>query len=99
MQVVHVIFFDFAKAFDSIPHERLLLKLEAVGLRGDLLNWLRDFLVGSMQKVVINGCHSPWKRITPGVPQGTILGPLLFNLYINDISACLTSGVRLYADD
>ena len=95
----HVIFIDFAKAFDSIPHERLLLKLEAVGLRGDLLNWLRGFLVGRMQKVVINGCHSPWKRITSGVPQGTILGPLLFNLYINDISACLTSGIRLYADD
>ena len=95
----HIVFIDFAKAFDSVPHERLLLKLEEVGVRGDLLLWIRGFLVGRTQRVVINGYKSSWKRTRSGVPQGSVLGPLLFIIYINDISANLDSKISLFADD
>ena len=94
-----VIFLDLAKAFDSVPHERLLLKLKTNGIDGSLLNWLRHFLVGRKQRVVVRGSCSDWSRVTSGTPQGTILGPLLFLLYINDITECISSTVKLYADD
>ena len=94
-----VIFLDLAKAFDSVPHERLLLKLKSNGIDGSLLNWLRHFLVGRKQRVVVRGSCSDWSRVTSGTPQGTILGPLLFLLYINDITECISSTVKLYADD
>ena len=94
-----VIFLDLAKAFDSVPHERLLLKLKSNGIDGSLLNWLRHFLVGRKQRVVVRGSCSDWSCVTSGTPQGTILGPLLFLLYINDITECISSTVKLYADD
>ena len=94
-----VIFLDLAKAFDSVPHERLLLKLKSNGIDGSLLNWLRHFLVGRKQRVVVRGFCSDWSCVTSGTPQGTILGPLLFLLYINDITECISSTVKLYADD
>ena len=94
-----VIFLDLAKAFDSVPHEWLLLKLKSNGIDGSLLNWLRYFLVGRKQRVVVRGSCSDWSRVTSGTPQGTILGPLLFLLYINDITECISSTVKLYADD
>lgn len=94
-----VVFLDLAKAFDSVPHERLLLKLKCSGIDECLLNWLRHFLVGRKQRVVVRGSYSDWSCVTSGTPQGTILGPLLFLLYINDISEFLSSTVKLYADD
>ena len=94
-----VIFLDLAKAFDSVPHERLLLKLKSNGIDGRLLSWLRHFLVGRKQRVVVRGSCSDWSCVTSGTPQGTILGPLLFLLYINDITESISSTVKLYADD
>ena len=96
---VHAVFLDFAKAFDSVPHQRLLIKLDHIGLRGPLLKWISNFLSGREQRVVIDGHYSTWRPATSGVPQGSILGPLLFLVYINDIGDNLKCETRLFADD
>ena len=94
-----IAFLDFPKAFDSVPHERLLFKLERHGIDGSALQWFRNFLTGRMQRVVLRGTCSSWSPVLSGVPQGTILGPVLFILYVNDISSGILSTVKLYADD
>src|SRR5664279_4105275 len=91
--------FDFSKAFDSVPHRRLLSKIESYGIQGNTLNWIESFLSNRSQRVVINGSQSSWLPVTSGVPQGTVLGPLLFLLYINDIASDIKSEIRLFADD
>ena len=90
---------DFSKAFDKVPHHRLLAKLNYYGLRHSLLQWSRCFLTERTQRTVVNGVASEWAPVLSGVPQGTVLGPLFFLLYINDIPSCVTSEVRLFADD
>ena len=95
----HVLFLDFSKAFNSVPHRRLLLKLDCIGVRGNLLRWIQAFLVSRRQRVVVNGCSSDWAPVSSGVPQGSILRPLLFLLYVNDIGVCIESQTRLFADD
>ena len=95
----HCVFIDFAKVFDSVPHERLLLKLQAYGVGGSLLQWFRSFLTTRKQRVVVNGDFSDWSNVSSRVPQGSILGPLLFILYINDISSVVRSKIKMFADD
>ena len=91
--------FDFSKAFDSVPHRRLLAKIESYGIRDSTLCWIKLFLSGRSQRVVVNGSQSAWLPVACGVPQGTVLGPLLFLLYINDITDNINSEIRLFADD
>ncbi|KAK3104461.1 hypothetical protein FSP39_002497 [Pinctada imbricata] len=95
-----VIVMDFAKAFDKVPHKRLLYKLAFYGIRENTLHWIQDFLHLRTQAVVLEGTHSDQIDVTSGVPQGTVLGPILFLLYINDFHEYLSfSTLRLFADD
>jgi hypothetical protein len=98
---VDVIYIDFSKAFDSVVHSKLLYKLRTIGINGLLLKWITAFLQGRSQCVVVENRYSSWSKVISGVPQGSVLGPLLFILFINDISNITVNGVftKLYADD
>lgn len=90
---------DFAKAFDKVPHQRLATKMKYYGIRNCTLSWINSFLRGRNQKVVADGECSPQAAVTSGVPQGTVLGPTLFLVFINDIATNINSNIRLFADD
>ena len=96
---VRGVFLDISKAFDKVWYEGLLLKLNQNGISGNLLKLLRDFLSYRKQRVVLNGQHSSWDNVKAGVPQDSILGPLLFLIYINDLSNGFSSNCKLFADD
>ena len=98
-KVLDTIYFDFAKAFDSVPHKRLLHKLKAYGIDGNTLAWITSFLVGRKQFVAVDNVSSEVSSVTSGVPQGTVLGPILFVIYINDLLENVKSDGLLYADD
>ena len=96
---VDVIYLDYAKAFDSVPHQRLILKLQSYGVSDNVLMWIKSFLQTRRQRVVVAGSESDWAPVLSGIPQGTILGPVLFLCFINEMPQCLKSKVFLYADD
>lgn len=94
-----VIFLDFAKAFDTVPHSRLLLKMKGYGISEQVTNWIQAFLKNRMQRVVRGEFVSDWVEVASGVPQGSVIGPTLFILYVNDIPEMLNGLAKLYADD
>ena len=96
---VRVVFCDISKAFDRVWHKGLLFKLKSIGISGSLLSWFSSYLSLRKQRVVLPGAHSDWKTVSAGVPQGSILGPLLFLIYINDIVTDINANIRLFADD
>ena len=94
-----LIILDFAKAFDKVPHRRLLHKLEYYGIRGSTHRWINSWLSGRTQQVVLDGQASDPVPVLSGVPQGSVLGPVLFLIFINDLPDNIRSSVRLFADD
>ena len=93
------IFLDISKAFDRVWHEGLIYKLQTYGITGPLLGLIKDFLSDRLQRVTINGQTSSWEKVLAGVPQGSILGPLLFLIYVNDLPSGIKSNVKIFADD
>ena len=91
-----VIFLDYAKSFDTVPHIRLGNQIETFGISGNLLAWIKACLTGRRQRVVVNSALSP---CTSGVPQGSVLGPLLFTLFVSDIPSTVNNFFSLFADD
>ena len=95
---VDAILMDFSKAFDKVSHQRLAIKLDHYGIRSNLLQWIKSFLANRSQQVLVEGHSSSPAPVTSGVPQGTVLGPLLF-LYLNDMPLKVSSTTRLFAND
>ena len=96
---VRAVFLDISKAFDRVWHRGLLAKLKSLGVNGPMLIWFESYLSDRKQRVVIDGECSDWQNIQAGVPQGSVLGPLLFLIYINDIVNNISTECFLFADD
>ena len=96
---IDTIYLDFAKAFETVPHQRLLVKLRGYGIEGRILTWIEAFLTDRRQRVVVNDSRSSWAYVTSGIPQGNVIGPMLFIIYINDMPSSVLSSIYLFADD
>jgi hypothetical protein len=96
---IDAIVINFSKAFDLVLHDRLLMKIAISGVDSRIVAWVREFLRGRTQRVKVRGELSEEVRVTSGVPQGSVLGPLLFLVYINDIWRNIESTIRLFTDD
>ena len=98
-QAFDTIYLDFKKAFDTVSHQRLLTKMKAYGIEGNIYRWTKAFLTNRSQKVRIGYQHSSNSPVISGIPQGSILGPVLFTIFINDLPDCLQSICKIFADD
>ena len=96
---VDIVYLDFEKAFDKVPHERLLMQLSRYGITGEVREWIKDYLKNRSQKVRVNGHYSSSSQVLSGVPQGSVLGPVLFLIFVADLSPLIKNFISLYADD
>ena len=96
---VDCVYLDYAKAFDKVPHLRLINKLKAYGISGNMIEWIKNFLTNRNQKVVINGTSSEIELVKSGIPQGSVLGPTLFIIFINDLPDEIKTYIKIFADD
>ena len=93
---IDIVYLDFCKAFDCIPQKHILYKLKAYGISGKVLNWIMDILSNRRQRVNVNGLCSDWSNVISGVLQGSVLGPLRFIVYINDLYLKLSKVILLF---
>ena len=98
-ETIDIIYTDFMKAFDSVAHKRLLVKLRNLGFEGDILKWIESLLTNRIQSVKINDSTSKWSKVLSGIPQGSVIGPLLFIIFINDMPKIIKNSCKLFADD
>ena len=98
-QMIDCIYMDYKKAFNTVPHKRLISKLKAYNFSRQIISWISAFLTGRIQKVTVNGEDSEWGNVTSGIPQGSVLGPVLFVIFVNDLPDIVKSDMYLFADD
>jgi len=91
--------FDYRKAFDTVPHKRLLEKIRGLGLGNVISTWIGDFLQGRKMKVCVRGSYSVWIDVISNVPQGSVLGPLLFLIFVQDLPDWVKNSIKMFADD
>ena len=96
---IDVIYLDYAKAFDTVPHQRLIRQIYSLGIQGTAIDFIRAFLTGQRQRVRVNSSYSTWKNVISGVPQGFVLGPMLFTLYVWDVPQVVKCIVSMFVDD
>ena len=96
---IDVLYLDYQKAFDCVPHQRLMKQVNSFGISGPASRWLKAFLSNRKQRVRVNGCQSQWAPVLSGIPQGSILGPILFSLFVNDLPGEVQSLISMFADD
>ena len=96
---IDVVYLDFMKAFDTVPHKRLISTLKSYGIEYYTLRWIQAFLSDRVQQVSVSGINSEWANVTSGIPQGSVLGLIIFILYINDLPENIVSNVYIFADD
>ena len=99
MPLIYIVYLDFKKAFDSVPHQRLLCKLATYGITGNIFKWIKVFLTNRHQRERVRNHYSPMTEVLSSIPQGSVLVNILFTIFINDLPDCVQSCCKVFADD